>query len=118
MLCNGCNRVKGASWLPGGGWDQIRRGLNAYYTTTGRPWLDATQLEYARADREARQPVNHLDIWDRWLHHSTHLVLTEIPVEPVADPVFYCPQCGTPAPAFYGDTTPVCIDCWNVNEVA
>lgn len=116
VLCTGCNRVKGSAWFPGGPWSQIRRGLFAYYYTTGRHWLDATQRQYARTDYDASEPISDPDVWDRWLVHNAALVLQSFEIDPEPE-VFYCTQCRQPASTFYGTDDPVCRPCWDTNHL-
>jgi hypothetical protein len=117
VLCTDCNRVKGATWAPGGSWSQIRRGLYAYYFTSGRHWIDDTQRTYAAKDYDADEPITRLELWDQWLTHGAMIVDPQAldidtPTEPGS---FTCPQCHEPAPAFYGPAR-VCKGCWTKNQ--
>lgn len=117
VLCNDCNRVKGASWFPGGSWSQIRRGLYAYYFTTGRKWVDVNQRTYAANDYDAHANVTNLELWDRWLTHATMIVDPEALNRdtPTTPGSFNCPRCAEPSPAFYGPDR-VCKPCWKTSQ--
>lgn len=115
VLCQGCNRVKGAAWYPGGQWSQVRRGLYAYYATAGRTWLDNAQRLYAKSDYDARESVVHLEVWDRWLAHDASIVFPDFGI--FIDPqIFYCPECGASTNTFYGTGQPICLSCWMAHQ--